>query len=97
MKLAAVSFVSPIPIPGSHLRLSDFVAEPGPVPEFGWDIEDTEGAIWLRKGEIAFYTYVEGSCVPAKTRGAAEVAVHATPPVVAPETGVASKRKGKRG
>lgn len=64
MKLSFAAFVSPIPVPGTHWRLSEFTTSPGPHPEHGWDIEDDEGRIWLRKGELEFYTYVEASCAP---------------------------------
>lgn len=58
-RLTHVAFAHPIPIPGTHLRQSDFSADDG------WSIEDDDGRIVLSKGERAFYTYVSASCVEA--------------------------------
>ena len=64
MKLQHVAFTQPIPVPGTHLRLAEFSSESGAGPEFGWDIEDDDGQIWLKRGAVEFYTYVHASCIP---------------------------------
>lgn len=66
MKLAHISFSRPIPIPGTHERISEFSAADG------WDIVDDDGRTWLTRAgnpalgrpPVRFYTYVNGSCLP---------------------------------
>lgn len=62
MRLAHVSFVHPVPIPGTHLRKADYSVVDG------WTIDDVEGRISLCKGELRFYTYVSASCVAMETQ-----------------------------
>ena len=58
-RLSHVAFAHPIPIPGTHVRQSDFSALDG------WTLEDEDGCITLSKGATRFYTYVSASCVEA--------------------------------
>lgn len=67
MKLAHISFSRPIPIPGTHERISEFSVVDG------WDLVDDDGRTWLRRpgnpavGRPAlrwWFTYVNGSSMP---------------------------------
>lgn len=101
IRLAHISFSRPIPIPGTHERLSEFSALDG------WTIDDDDGRTWLERGAcepksqvaVRFYTYVNGSCLPMPI-AAPEPAPEAPAPVVAPEPAakpsVQFARKGKR-
>lgn len=89
-RLSHVAFAHPIPIPGTHLRQSDFGDWDG------WTITDEDGCITLQRGEVRFYTYVSASCVEAKTAPASSSAGESIgpAPVVAGSTPASpSKRK----
>ena len=67
-RLSHVAFAHPIPIPGTHVRQSDFSALDG------WALEDEDGCITLSKGATRFYTYVSASCVEVQDIGSERVA-----------------------